>query len=233
MPGTVVKGVVGAGLRAAWRRDGMTRDETTWAWWTLPPPISGCLARRYHRHPPLSSRPCWTSRNARSRSGLRRPAGCLLAASGHQGARGPALLQLINGVADRAVPMRRRTRPAHCAVWSACLQPARAAAVLYLQRRVCIYRGEAGLQGCATQIEVFGAAPVYRPDHWVSRWRRDAGTTVGEIDSDQAVSWFAGLSGIHSIRTVVASSERRPCWWSRMAWLRRRRVSGAGVPLAL
>ena len=75
--------VVGAGLRAAWRRDGMTRDETTWTWWTLPPPISRCLARRYHRHPPLSSRPCWTSRNARSRSGLRRPAGCLLAASGH------------------------------------------------------------------------------------------------------------------------------------------------------
>ena len=34
------------GLGTARRRDGMTRDETTWTWWTLPPAISGCLARR-------------------------------------------------------------------------------------------------------------------------------------------------------------------------------------------
>jgi len=58
------------GPGAARRRDGVTRDETAWTWWTLPPATSGCLARRYHRHPPVSSRPCWTSRNARSRSGV-------------------------------------------------------------------------------------------------------------------------------------------------------------------
>jgi hypothetical protein len=48
----VVKGVVGAGLRAAWQRDGrdgVTRGETAWTWWTLLPAISGCLARRYSR----------------------------------------------------------------------------------------------------------------------------------------------------------------------------------------
>ena len=46
---TVVKGVVGAGLRAARRRDGgdgVTRDETAWTWWTPPPAIAGCLAQR-------------------------------------------------------------------------------------------------------------------------------------------------------------------------------------------
>jgi hypothetical protein len=29
------------------------------------------------------------------------------------------LLELINGVADRAVPVRLRIRPAYCAVWLA------------------------------------------------------------------------------------------------------------------
>ena len=46
VPGAVVINVVATALRAAWRRDGMARDETTWTWWTLPPAISGCLARR-------------------------------------------------------------------------------------------------------------------------------------------------------------------------------------------
>src|SRR5512142_2285719 len=65
--GAVVKGVVGAGLRAAGRRDGgdgVTRDETAWTWWTLPPAIAGCLAQRYHRHLLISSCPRWTSQNA-------------------------------------------------------------------------------------------------------------------------------------------------------------------------
>ena len=35
------------GLAARRRRRGDT-DETTWTWWTLPPPIAGCLAQRYH-----------------------------------------------------------------------------------------------------------------------------------------------------------------------------------------
>src|SRR6516165_10663611 len=45
----VVKRVVASGLRAAWRRDGgdgVTRDETAWTWWTLPPAIAGRLAQR-------------------------------------------------------------------------------------------------------------------------------------------------------------------------------------------
>jgi hypothetical protein len=32
----------------------MARDETTWAWWTVPPAISGCVAQRYRKcHPGL------------------------------------------------------------------------------------------------------------------------------------------------------------------------------------
>ena len=52
VPGTVVKHVVGAGLRAARQRDGgdeVTRDETAWTWWTLPPATAGRPAQRYHR----------------------------------------------------------------------------------------------------------------------------------------------------------------------------------------
>jgi len=64
-PGAVVKGVVRAGLRAAWRQDGMTRDKTTRTWWTLPRPISGCLAQRYRKCIPPSSHSCWTTRNMR------------------------------------------------------------------------------------------------------------------------------------------------------------------------
>ena len=51
VPGTVVRLVVAAGFRAAWRRDGgdgVTRDGTAWTWWTLPPAPSGRLAQRTH-----------------------------------------------------------------------------------------------------------------------------------------------------------------------------------------
>jgi hypothetical protein len=50
--GAVARRVAATGLRAAWRRDGgdgVARNETAWTWWTLPPAISGCLARRYRR----------------------------------------------------------------------------------------------------------------------------------------------------------------------------------------
>jgi hypothetical protein len=66
MPDAVVRNVV-TGLYAAWQRDGgdgVTRDETAWTWWTLPPVIAGCFAQRYHRQPPTSSCPCGSSQNA-------------------------------------------------------------------------------------------------------------------------------------------------------------------------
>jgi hypothetical protein len=47
VPGTVVRRVVRTALNAAWQRDGgdgMTRDETAWTWWTLPPAIAGWVA---------------------------------------------------------------------------------------------------------------------------------------------------------------------------------------------
>ncbi len=43
----VVSRVVKARLRAARSGDGVTRDETAWTWWTLPPATAGCLAQRY------------------------------------------------------------------------------------------------------------------------------------------------------------------------------------------
>jgi hypothetical protein len=52
VPGAVVKLVAATGLRAARQRDrgdGVTRDETAWTWWTLPPAISGCLAQKYRQ----------------------------------------------------------------------------------------------------------------------------------------------------------------------------------------
>jgi hypothetical protein len=69
VPGTVVKRVVGAGLRAARRRDGgdgVTLDETAWTWWTLPPATAGRLAQRYRKCIPVPVHSCWTSRNVRS-----------------------------------------------------------------------------------------------------------------------------------------------------------------------
>jgi hypothetical protein len=74
--GTVVKRVAATALRAARQRgggDGVTRDETAWTWWTLPPAVSGCLAQRAHRisargiRVPGAPGPCsssWTARRA-------------------------------------------------------------------------------------------------------------------------------------------------------------------------
>jgi hypothetical protein len=96
VPGTVVKRLVGAALRAASRRDGgdeVTRDETTWTRWTLTPAIAGWLAQRYCKCIPVSSHSCWTSRNMRnpgSGQGRQR----LVVASGRQSARSaPARVQ--------------------------------------------------------------------------------------------------------------------------------------------
>jgi hypothetical protein len=48
------------------RGDGVTRDETAWTSWTLPPAIAGCPARRYRKGIPVSSHSCWTSGNLRN-----------------------------------------------------------------------------------------------------------------------------------------------------------------------
>ena len=50
------------------------------------------------------------------------PAGHLFAASGYQECEDQPLLELISSVADSAVPVRPRIRPAHCTVWPTCLQ---------------------------------------------------------------------------------------------------------------
>jgi|SRR5271165_83318 len=55
---------------------------------------------------------------------LPRAAGHLFAASGYQECEDEPLLELINSVADSAVPVRPRIRPAHCTVRPTCLQPA-------------------------------------------------------------------------------------------------------------
>jgi hypothetical protein len=88
----------------------VTRDETAWTWWALPAAIAGRLAQRYHPHPPLSSCPSLTSRNAQpSHVG---PLGhvCLWCRA-TRSARTNSLREWINGVADRVVPMRFRIRP--------------------------------------------------------------------------------------------------------------------------
>jgi hypothetical protein len=129
VPGTVVKGVVGAELRAAWRQDGgdgAARDETAWTWWTLPPAIAGCPARRSHRQPPVSSHPWWTRPNARSRSAVSSARRMSVLHPVTRSARtSQPFLELTDGVADRTEPVRLRLRPAHCAICLACLQPAR------------------------------------------------------------------------------------------------------------
>jgi len=46
----VAKHVAATRFRAPRQRDGgdgVTRDETAWTWWTLPPAIAGCLAQKY------------------------------------------------------------------------------------------------------------------------------------------------------------------------------------------
>ena len=122
----VAKHVAATWVRAAWRRDGgdgAARDETAWTWWTLPPAVAGCFAQRYRKCIPASSHSCWTSRNTRSRSGVTSARRMYGHGIRPPGTRGPVLalplLELISSVADRAVPMRLRIRPAHCAVWSA------------------------------------------------------------------------------------------------------------------
>ena len=97
VPSAVVKRVVATAPRGAWQRDGgdgVTRDETAWTWWTLPPAISGCPARRYPRCPPISSRSCRTSRNARSRGGVRPGPSDVCRVMRLSGARGAALAQV-------------------------------------------------------------------------------------------------------------------------------------------
>jgi hypothetical protein len=103
VPGTVVKPVVAAGLRAARQRDGgdgMTRDETARTRWTLPPATAGRLAQRSRKCIPLSSHSRWISwkhtesrvRSVRQRlyRGIRLPIG-----------RDPRLLEFNDGVAGR------------------------------------------------------------------------------------------------------------------------------------
>ena len=68
--GTVVKRVAATALRAARQRDGgdgVTRDETAWTWWTLPPAISGCLAQRYSRRTGVRAGPTPVHAHARIR----------------------------------------------------------------------------------------------------------------------------------------------------------------------
>ena len=95
MPGTVVKGVVGAGLHTAWQRDegdGVTRDETAWTWQTPPPSVAGCLAQR--------SRKCVPSRkHAERRVGPGPPAACRGIRLSR--ARDPLVLEFNNGAAGR------------------------------------------------------------------------------------------------------------------------------------
>jgi hypothetical protein len=63
---TVVKFVVGAGLRAVWQcdaGDGLTRDETSRTCWTLLSALAGCPAQRSRTCIPVSSHSRWTSWN--------------------------------------------------------------------------------------------------------------------------------------------------------------------------
>ncbi len=108
--GTVVKDVVGAGLRAAWQRDGgdgVTRDETAWTYWTLPPAIAGRLAQTYRKCIPVSSHSCWTSRNMRN-PGLGQGRQRLVVASGCQEREIRPCSNSMTAPRDTAVPMRLR-----------------------------------------------------------------------------------------------------------------------------
>ena len=70
--GTVAKRVAATGLRAARQRDGgdgVTRDETAWTWWTLPPAIAGCLAQKYRRRTGAQAGPARTRTQAGMRLG--------------------------------------------------------------------------------------------------------------------------------------------------------------------
>jgi hypothetical protein len=114
VPGTVVRNVVGTGLRAAWQRDGgdgVIRDETAWTWWTLPPAIAGCPAQRYRKCIPVPAYSCSTSRNVRS-PGLGQGPQWLLPASGCQEREFRAPAEAMTAPRDAAVPTARAQRPA-------------------------------------------------------------------------------------------------------------------------
>jgi hypothetical protein len=89
----------------------VARDETAWTWWTLPAAIAGCMAQRYHVTDIGPFLSCWTSRNARTRSGVITSRRTLLATSGYPECEDEPLPELIDGVAARAVHMRPRIRP--------------------------------------------------------------------------------------------------------------------------
>jgi hypothetical protein len=77
----------------------VTRDETAWTWWTLPPVTAGCFAQRYHRRSSVFLSALYQpERVAVAR--LWRPAGYLLMASGYQVRRGQSL-RVNNSVAAR------------------------------------------------------------------------------------------------------------------------------------
>jgi hypothetical protein len=97
----------------------MTRDETTWTWWTLPPPISGCLARP-QVHPGL-----FLSMLNEPEHGQPRPGSGQVGRTSARGIRGPgargpasARVQRRHSVADTSVPM---LAPAGRADWSLCV----------------------------------------------------------------------------------------------------------------
>ena len=91
----------------------MTRDETTWTWWTLPPAISGCFAQGYRRgRRPLLVRAA-PVRTRIAVTGLRQAR--RISARGIQvpGARGPTSgrVQGQHSGAGTAVQVRLRIRP--------------------------------------------------------------------------------------------------------------------------
>ena len=112
------KDVVGAGLRAAWQRDGgdgATRDETAWTCWTLPPAISGRVAQRSPKvHPrPLSIR-AGLGENMRV-PGLGQGFQRLVVASGYQEERFRSCSSSMTAARYVAVPMLRISSKARCA----------------------------------------------------------------------------------------------------------------------
>ena len=95
-------------LRAARQRDRATRDETAWTTWTLPPAIFGCLAQRYCKCIPVSSRSRRTTPNMRN-PGLGKPP-ALVVASGCQERDIRPCSSPMTASRDAAVRMRRRCR---------------------------------------------------------------------------------------------------------------------------
>jgi hypothetical protein len=118
---------------AARRGDGVTRDETAWTWWTLPPAISGCLARRYRKCIPVSSHSCWTTPNMPN-PGLAQGRQQLVVASGCQEREIRPCSSPMTASRDAVVPMRLRIPPTRVArAVGLSWQPARVTA----QLRIC------------------------------------------------------------------------------------------------